>query len=262
MPESNNNNRSKLHSLPSRSGVQSLEIALKILKVLANAESGLSLKEFAARCKMQPSKLHRYLHSFVAAGMMAQTHRSGDYDLGKLALDVGLAAIQRIDLVNNTANRLFELVADTGAPVSLSVWSAQGPTIVRWERSPRAINTAYAIGSLLPLLGSATGNVFVAYLRQNLLTPVIARESNAPMVDITKSIEMITSEVQQQGFAISRGGFIAGVTGISAPILNAQKEAIAAVTILTRTDESEITERTLINKLLTFAASCSVEKTK
>src|SRR5687768_677273 len=105
MPEGFNKKSSQFEStLPSRSGIQSLDTALKILRVLATAESGLSLKEFAARCRMQPSKLHRYLHSFVAAGMMAQTHRSGDYDLGKLALEVGLAAIQRIDLINNTAD--------------------------------------------------------------------------------------------------------------------------------------------------------------
>jgi DNA-binding IclR family transcriptional regulator len=198
----------------------------------------------------------------VAAGMMMQTRRSGDYDLGKLALEVGLAAIQRIDLVNNTADRLFELVTDTEAPVSLSVWSAQGPTIIRWERSPRAINTAYSIGSLLPLLSSVTGDVFLAYLPNSVATPVVVRESNAPMADVMKSIELITLEVRRQGYAISRGGFIPGLTGISAPILNKQEEAVAAVTILTRTDESEATERTLIRKLSTFAASCSVETFK
>jgi DNA-binding IclR family transcriptional regulator len=264
MPQesSKDKNQSELPALPGRAGVQSLDTALRILTVLAGANTGLSLKEFAARCRMQPSKLHRYLQSFVAAGMMMQTRRSGDYDLGKLALEVGLAAIQRIDLVNNTADRLFELVTDTETPVSLSVWSAQGPTIIRWERSPRAINTAYSIGSLLPLLSSATGNVFLAYQPNSVTTPVVVRESNAPMADVMKSIELITLEVRRQGYAISRGGFIPGLTGISAPILNKQEEAIAAVTILTRTDESEATERTLIRKLLTFAASCSVEALK
>ena len=254
--------KDELSALQGRSGVQSLDTALRILKVLSGADKALSLKEFSARCKMQPSKLHRYLHSFVAAGMMTQTRRSGDYDLGKLALEIGLAAIQRIDLVSNTADRLPQLVTDTGAAASLSVWSAQGPTIIRWERSPRAINTAYSIGSLLPLLGSATGNVFLAYLPNDLTTPIDVRESNAPMAHVLKSIEMITLDVRRQGYAISRGGFIPGLTGISAPVLNKQEEAIAAVTILIRTDESESTERALIKKLSTFAASRSVETPK
>jgi DNA-binding IclR family transcriptional regulator len=243
----------------SRAGVQSLDIALRILRVLVTADRPLSLKEFSAQCKMSPSKLHRYLHSYVAAEMIAQTRRAGEYELGKLALEIGLAAVQRIDLVNNAADRLAELVYETAVPASLSVWSAQGPTVIRWQRGAQAINTAFSIGSMLPLLSSATGNVFLAYLPLTVTTPIIMKEITVPLTEVTNSIEEVTTLVRRQGYAIWRGAFIPGLTGISSPILNQPQEIMAAVTILTRTDQA--TEQSLIDRLLTFTASCSIRRT-
>lgn len=243
----------------SRSGVQSVDIALGILQVLMHAETPLSLKEFSYRCRMSPSKLHRYLHSFAEAGLITHTHRAGEYALGKLALELGLAAIQRIDLLNNAADMLHLLAIETGAPASLSVWSAHGPTIIRWQRGSEPINTAFSVGSVLPLLISATGNVFLAYLPERTTAPVISREaSSIPPAELTRTIDDIKQVVRREGHAISRGAFIPGLTGLAAPILNGDHEALAAVTILTQSGEGSAKERSLVNSLLTFAASCSV----
>jgi DNA-binding IclR family transcriptional regulator len=242
----------------SRAGIQSLDIALRTLRVLVDAGRPLSLKEFSARCRMSPSKLHRYLQSFVSAGMMTQMRRAGDYDLGNFALEVGLAAIQRIDQVNSVADRLPELAIQTGAPVSMSIWSAQGPTIVRWEKGSQPINTAFSVGSLLPLLSSATGNVFLAYLPASVTADLVAAET--AMCDETKSIETIVAEVQHQGYAIMRGRFIPGLTGISAPVLNAYSQLLGAVTILTRTNQPN--EQRLVEQLLTFVRNGSLGKTE
>ena len=43
---------------------------------------------------MSAAKAHRYLVSCVQAGLVVQSERSGSYDLGPLAVRVGLAAKQ------------------------------------------------------------------------------------------------------------------------------------------------------------------------
>ena len=43
------------------------------------------------------------------------------------------------------------------------LWSSQGATVVRWERAAGFLVTSLGLGSVLPLLGSATGNVFLAW---------------------------------------------------------------------------------------------------
>jgi DNA-binding IclR family transcriptional regulator len=236
-----------------RSGVQSVEIAIRVLQVLVSAGHPLNLKEFSTLCRMNPSKLHRYLVSFVTTGMIAQTRRAGEYDLGKLAVEIGLAAIQRIDLANYAADHLDDLVSKTGVPASLSVWSPHGPTTVRWQRAPQPINTAFSIGSLLPLLSSATGNVFLAYMPASVTGPIVANETAASGEEA--NLNEIVNSVREKGYAMSRGTFIPGLTGISAPILDERKEIQAAVTIITRISEAR--EQAMVEAILAFTAGCS-----
>ena len=70
-------------------GIQSVDIGMAVLKALAQAKGPMSLKEIGAACSMAPSKAHRYLHSLVASGLVAQQKRSGKYDLGIFALRLG-----------------------------------------------------------------------------------------------------------------------------------------------------------------------------
>jgi len=68
-----------------RAGVKAIEIAGRILDLLAAAEQPIALRDLAAAGHMSPGKAHRYLTSFVAG-----TRR---YALGPLSMRLGLAAL-------------------------------------------------------------------------------------------------------------------------------------------------------------------------
>ena len=144
-------------------GVQSLDGALMLLRALRTAGGPVALKDLAAACAMPPSKAHRYLASFQAAGFVRQTGPSGKYDLGPEALELGLSAIGRHDFVNRTSDGLADLAAETGMSVLLSVWGTEGATVVRWERAETPTVTSMGLGTTLPLLNSATGRAFLAW---------------------------------------------------------------------------------------------------
>ena len=152
-------------------GLKSLDTALGVLARLAALNGPQTLTEIGRTCDMPPSKVHRYLASFVAAGLVRQEGRSGRYDLGPAAMQLGLAALARHDFVNAAADGLPDLSADTGMTVLLSVWANQGATVVRWERGVTPTDTSMGLGTTLPLLNSATGRVFpVSYTHLTLPT--------------------------------------------------------------------------------------------
>jgi DNA-binding IclR family transcriptional regulator len=70
---------------------------VRLLRALADAQSALSLKDLAASAAMPASKAHRYLVSFGRSGLVTQDAVTGRYDLGPLALTVGLAALGRVN---------------------------------------------------------------------------------------------------------------------------------------------------------------------
>lgn len=207
-------------------GLQSVDQAVTLLQAMAAEPGPLPLGSLAARAGMSPSKAHRYLASFVAGGLAVQEQRSGRYDLGPLTLDLGLAAIGRLQLVNRAADRMPDLVARTGATVLLAVWSPAGPVIVRWERPARFTVTALGLGSVLPLTRSATGQVFLAWLPAHLTAALLAADPPG------EAVEGLVARIRREGLAKVDARLIPGLYAASVPVLNWQGEAEAALTLI------------------------------
>lgn len=212
-----------------RRGVNALDHALVLLKALSEFRGPATLSEIARASGMPPTKAHRYLASFIAADLVSQPVRSGQYDLGPAALQLGFAAISRIDIVNSVAGRLATLTEATDCTALLSVWSTLGPVIVRWERAASYIVTNLGLGTVFPLLSSATGQVFLAHLPDRLTARLLSEEAaDADPAEITA----IKRRTRAQGWATVDGSLIPGLRAASAPVLNGQGEIDCAVTLI------------------------------
>ncbi|WP_158275438.1 IclR family transcriptional regulator [Maritimibacter sp. 55A14] len=211
------------------SGVQSVEVALRLLKALARAPGPASLTVLAAETGMAPAKAHRYLTSLIAAGMVRH-RQSGSYDLGPGAAEIGIAAIARHDPVNAAADALPGLVDRTGLTGLLAVWGNRGPTVVRWEKAATPLVTTLGLGSVLPVTSSATGLAFLAHLPDRLTAPAIAAEipGKGP-----GDFADAAAEVRRDGLAIARQDFIPGLYAMACPVLDLQDRAAAVVTLIT-----------------------------
>jgi len=235
------------------SGIQSVDNAVRVLLGVATASGPVSLRHLSTQIGMPPSNVHRYLHSLVANGLISHEGPSGKYDLGTLAVRLGLAALQRIDLINRTSDRLCELAEKVEASITLSVWTPRGPTIIRWEHRNHVIESL-GVGSILPLPWSAAGMVFLTYLDEALTRSLI--EQQLANVAAQPDINAIKAIVREKGYAITRGGVIDGFTGQAAPIFGWQNEIIGAVAIVAQICDPEV-ELERIPALLEFARSCS-----
>lgn len=231
---------------PSAGGIQSLDAALVLLAALAKRPGPVSLSDLARDCAMPPSKVHRYLASFQHAGFVEQAERSGKYDLGRAALDLGLAAIARHDFVNRTAGAMPDLALQTGMSVLLSVWGTEGATVIRWERAQSPAVTSMGLGTTLPLLNSATGRAFLAWAPPAAITAArtleLKRAKKTPSLtpDIApteQGLDALVTQIRAQGFATVDGNFIPGLVALAAPILDWQGQAQAVLTLIgTNTD--------------------------
>ncbi|MCW5609318.1 MAG: helix-turn-helix domain-containing protein [Rubrivivax sp.] len=159
-----------------RRGIQSVDRGLALLAAMAAAPGPAPLSALAAAAGMAAPNAHRFLASFVRAGLAVQDAATARYDLGPLALRIGLAALQRADPIAAVQRALPALVAEVGVTAIVVVWSERGPTIVHWQRSTPAFASALALGSLLPATGSASGRVLLAGMDER----VAAREIAAP----------------------------------------------------------------------------------
>ncbi len=208
-------------------GIQSVDAAVRILQAMASVNRPMSLKDIAIAADMTASNTHRYLVSFIKAKLVYQESSSGKYDLGPFALHLGLAAMSRMDSITVATKVLHELLVEIDMPVTLSVWTPEGPTMIRWLDASHPLTVNHKTGSRSPMLTSASGRVFLTFeseekIKNVLAAEVRARKSRKESTLITQEeISALRSEVKRHGLGRSIGERVNGINGLSAPIFDA-----------------------------------------
>lgn len=214
-------------------GIQSVEIGLRALSVLAKAYRPLMLRELAKALEMPPAKMHRYLVSLSRAGMVEQEGVGGRYGLGQLAVHVGLAALNQLDVVQIAGAAIADLRDKTHQTSMLAVWGTGGPTIVRWEDCRRPLVVNVRVGSVLRLLDSATGLVFAAFLprqaTEQLLTEEMRERKGRREAD---KLDRMLADVRRRRMSRVRGKQLASINAFSAPVFDHSNQIVAAITML------------------------------
>mgnify|MGYP003700974257 CR=1 FL=1 len=224
--------KSKMKEASSGGGIQSAETGIRVLSTLSTGVGPMSLKAVAAGSGLSASNARRYLVSLMRSGMVEQDPATGNYDLGPLALRVGLAALYRLNVVRAAIPVLAELRDTVGETVMLSIWGDHGPTVVHWEESLPPIIINLRIGSVLPLLSSATGRVFLAWLPRQQTQKLVAQELKRSGGRHSIDVAAIADETRDAG--IGRFGTedpVRSVSSIAAPVLNHEGRIVAAVAI-------------------------------
>jgi DNA-binding IclR family transcriptional regulator len=220
-----------------RVGIQSVEVGFALLDALARAPGALMLKDLASEAGMSAAKAHRYLVSFQRLGLVAQDARTARYDLGPAALKLGLASLSRLDAVRLARERMPALMEQIGHTLALAVWGNRGPTIVHWEEAPRAVTVNLRLGDVMPLLGSATGRCFAAWLpRENtaaLLEEELALAPRHPHLPRdAAAIEALLREVRERRCARVVDTVLPGIVAFCAPVFDADGHLALGITTL------------------------------
>jgi DNA-binding IclR family transcriptional regulator len=153
-----------------------VEVAAPLLLALANAPGPLALSALAKNAGMPSAKAHRYLVSLIRVGLVEQDAATGLYDLGALALEIGLASLGRLDAVKLADEALAGLRDATSETVALAIWGNFGPTYVRLLPSRRPVTINLQIGSVMPMTYTATGLCFAAFMREEETEPLLRIE--------------------------------------------------------------------------------------
>lgn len=207
-----------------KKGIQSIEQGAKLLGALINSRSPMPLKMLAANAGMSPSMAHRYLTSFIRVELVHQDSVSGHYDLGSLALRLGVAALNRTNLFQIADDEFRQLVTRVNVDGHLSVWGDHGVTIVRIHDRHIPILSIQRLGTVLPLYDSAAGRIFLAFhpqeaVKQVLKTELAQMDEPRPSA---KEIADVVATVRRQGYAWIDGQVFHSMRAIAVPIFDMQ----------------------------------------
>jgi len=222
-----------------RPGIQSVEVGAEILKALIAAGRPAPLKDLARLAGMHPGKAHRYLVSLTRTELVRQDPATGHYGVGPMAIALGLAGLRSLDVVRLAAALLPGLRDEVGETTLLALWSARGPVVIDLEESSRPVYMNIRVGSILPLLPTATGLVFAACLPAGAAAPLLAAEREAAGID-PAALEARLAATRAAGLAAVRGDLVPGVAALAAPIFDHKGRIAAVVGLLGRTEELDV----------------------
>ncbi|MCO5397053.1 IclR family transcriptional regulator [Ralstonia soli] len=214
---------------PARTGIQSIEVGFRLLEVLTHTNGPMMLRDLARAAPMNPAKAHRYLVSFARLGLVTQTPE-GRYDLGPFALEMGLRSLNRQDPMRRARPTAAALRDEIDHTIGLAVWGNQGPAIVHWEEASHPVTVSLRLGDVMPMLNSATGRVFGAYLPRAQTLPFIQREleraaarpdDNPELPRTLEAYDALCADVRHHGAARIHGGVLPGINAMSLPVFDA-----------------------------------------
>ncbi len=215
--------KTKAKGLP-RHGNRSIVVAVSLLRVIASLGRPATLSEIASAAGMSAPRAHRYLLGLANTRLVEHSAISGLYDLGSEIVELGVAALGKVDAVRFASEALTPLAEETGIAALITVWGTNGPTVIRCEQAQLVSAVRVREGRNLSLLNSASGRVFLAYLPEVTTAPFVERELAASEKGRTinsKGLEALRAEVRKRGLGRGVGEENPNIAALAVPVFGA-----------------------------------------
>lgn len=220
--------------------IQSVETGFPLLAALVDAAQPLALRDLATRAGMTSAKAHPYLVSFIRVGLVQQDAVTARYELGPFALQMGLVGLQRSNPVRVAMPHIDALAEHVGHTLCLAVLGSHGPTMIYIREARYPVHVNMRNGTVMSMLHTATGRVFVAWLEAGVAQHYIERElsdenvvaSIGRPVSSASDIKRLAEQIRKQGLAQALGNPLPGIDALSVPVFDHSGSLVMAITCL------------------------------
>ncbi|WP_345814501.1 helix-turn-helix domain-containing protein [Paraburkholderia sp. PREW-6R] len=221
-----------------RQRVQSATTAVVLLKGLAALGGRASLTALAAYVNESPAKVHRYLVSLMEESLVAQEPHNQQYVLGPECLAIGLAAMRMVDPIREGEASLVRLRESLDVTCFVAVMGNRGPTIVRFEEPGLPVTVNVRVGSVMSVLWSATGRIFLGLLNESRIRELAEEELAAAPAELRAQLDprdpigTIKNEVRAAQCATVKDTNLKGISAVAAPLFDFNGRLCGTLTAL------------------------------
>lgn len=198
--------------------VATVERAVAVLGVLADAPADLGTNEIARRTGINASTASRLLATLLDAGLVRRTPDRGQFRLGPRLVELGNAALARVDLRQLARQHLAALTEATGETATLSVPNGEATITVDFVQSPSSVRSVAELGRPSIPHATAIGKVYLAH--GGATPPGRLPAYTARTVTDRKTLAAEVAQVRDRGWAQVLGEREADLNALAAPVLD------------------------------------------
>ncbi len=207
--------------------VAGVERAIAVLDVLAEAQGDLGTNEIARRAGINASSVSRLLATLTRSELVYRVPHSGRYRLGVRLVQLGNAALARVDLREVARPHLRELMEGTGETATLSVPGERATMTVDYVQSPAQVRSVAVLGRPGVTHATATGKVYLAHGGPLPDAPLRAF-SDRTITDRAALVDEV-ARVRLRGWADAVSERERGLNAVAVPVLDGRGELVAVL---------------------------------
>ena len=211
--------------------IQSLEIGMGIIDLIAKHGKPIKFSEIQELSKTTKSNLYKYLNTFTQLGILYRDKGSGAYLLGSKLVEYGMAAVDQENVLDRITPYLELLNSKTSSTVLFSIWTNNGPMVIKMFNVSQGFNIGATIGTLLPLF-SAAGKIFTAFSNEDIIQSWKESESKRIPQEQLQQLEKEILNIKEKEIAFAREPLVPSVSSVSFPVLNYKRDLLGAVAIV------------------------------
>jgi DNA-binding IclR family transcriptional regulator len=214
--------------------VQALDRAFAVLDLLGESEMPLGLAQVALSLQLHKSTAHRFLMVLEQHRMVERT-ANGKFRLGLRLFDFGNRAIEQYDLRERAQPHLRRLVNETEETAHLCILEQARVIYIDKIEPTRSVRMITRIGASNPVHCTSVGKAILAFLPEERIADILRRTRferfTHRTVATAEALRVEIEKTRRRGYAIDDEELEEGLRCIAVPVLDAQRQPIAAVSI-------------------------------
>jgi len=198
--------------------VGTVQRAIAVLHALADSPIDLGNNEIARRTGINMSTVSRLLSTLAKDELVSRVEATGYFRLGPRLVELGNAALARVDIREHCRPQLEALTETTGETSTLSLPYGDGTITVDFVQSPSSVRSVAEVGRPSIAHATATGKIRLAYTDAPVPTdlPAYTPRTITDQQALHRELELI----RRRGWAQAIGERETGLNAIAGPILS------------------------------------------
>ncbi len=216
--------------------VKSAARSLDLLELFAHSRDDLTLNDVCKVTGWPKSSTLGLLRTLRDRDYLSVGGRDHSYRLGPRVATLGAAFLQRVDLVREGLAIVRDVSHRCDETVHLAALRGNEVQYLAKEEGTSRMRMVSTVGSVLPAHSTGVGKMLLSALERaqlDELFPVghsLERLTEATIVDRDALMRELW-EIGQRGYARDQGESTVGLECIAAPVHNAQRQVVAAMSV-------------------------------
>lgn len=237
--------------------MRSVQRILAVFESFSTQKNSLTLQEIADRIELPKSTSFRIVQSLEKAGYLV---RLEDQRYCLSFRFTRLAGLVKSTLGIREIARpvMAELAEKSKETVSIHTVVGRNRVCIDSLATTSALRSVIQPGEQVPMQAGSASKVLLAYMGKKEAAPIIAAMARAGQ-RTQADVEAELARVRKQGYAISHGERLLGVTAISAPIKDVHEEVHYCLSIGGPSVRMQMHEKEFIRLAVNAAAEISLQ---